>query len=76
MLGDASGGVLCFLASTAQKIARQHKEADTHVESRSKSIIFMNLARGIKHCDNTDIRADRYPIVSVISATAELWCLD
>ena len=38
-------------------------------------MIFMNLARGINAWDKTDIRADREPIVSVMSAIASLWWL-
>lgn len=43
----ASGGVLCCLARTAQKIAKQQREADTHVDKRSKNMIRINLARGV-----------------------------
>lgn len=38
-------------------------------------MIFMNLARGVKACDNIEMRADKYPIVNVMSATASLWYL-
>lgn len=65
-LSVASGGVLCSRALTAQKMARQHSDADTQVDSRSYNIILINFARGINPCDKTDIRAERYPIVVVM----------
>jgi len=71
----ASGGVLCWRALTAQKIARQHNEAETHVDRRLNNIIFMNFARGMRPCDNTEIRAERYPIVEVMFDIAVLWYL-
>ena len=35
----------------------------------------MNFARGINPCDNTDIRAERYPIVVVMFEMALVWYL-
>ncbi|OKP10189.1 hypothetical protein PENSUB_4363 [Penicillium subrubescens] len=55
----ASAGVLCALALTEQKTARQQSEADTQVDSRSKNMIFMNFARGINPCESTEIKADK-----------------
>jgi hypothetical protein len=55
----ASAGVLCSLALTAQKTARQQSEADTQVDSKSKNMIFINFARGINPCERTEIKADR-----------------
>lgn len=71
----ASEGVLCCRAFTAQNIAKQHKDAETHVDSRSKNMIFMNLALGMRPCDRTEIRAERYPIVVVMFDIAVLWYL-
>ena len=71
----ASEGVLCCRAFTAQKIAKQHNEAEIHVDSRSKNMIFMNLALGMRPCDRTEIRAERYPIVEVMFDIAVLWYL-
>lgn len=58
-LSLALGGVLCSLALTAQKTAKQHIDADTHTAVKVKNMILMNLARGMRPCDTTDINAER-----------------
>jgi hypothetical protein len=55
----ASGAVLCPLAFTAQNTARQHSDADTQTEIRSKNMILMNLARGMSAWERIDIKAER-----------------
>lgn len=55
----ASGGMLCWRALTAQNTARQQIDAETHVDKRSKNMIFMNFARGMRPCERTEIRAER-----------------
>ena len=58
-LSLAAVGILCSLALTAQNTARQQSDAETHVASKSKTIIFMNLARGIRPWESTEMRADK-----------------
>jgi hypothetical protein len=55
----ASGAVLFSLAFTAQNTARQHSDAETHTDIKSKTMILMNLARGMSACDRIDIKAER-----------------
>ena len=73
--GVASGGVVCSLAATAQKVHRQLIAAARQVDTRLNHIIFINFALGPRVWAIIAIVDAKYPTVEVMSATASVWYL-